>query len=384
MIPRLFKPSQSNSFFLLGARGTGKSTLLKEVITPELEIDLLLPSHYDPLLRNPEELLAQIRALQNSTGWVVVDEVQKLPGLLDIVHHAIEKYGTKFALTGSSARKLRRGQANLLAGRAYMYHLFPLTHREIGTEFDLTDALSFGTLPKVHTLRDHEERNLFLEAYAHTYLREEIQIEQTVRLLPPFRKFLEIAAQMSGSIINFSRIAREVGVDSKTAQSYFQILEDTLLGFFLPAYHQSLRKTQLRAPRFFLFDNGVKRALEGSLKVTLLPSTSAYGVAFEAFVINELIRLNAYLRRNFKFSFLATQSGGEVDVVIERPGQGVCLVEIKSTTSLREEHVKSLLSYSTSFKNASCYCLSRDPTAKRFGPVLCLPWERGLEALGLE
>lgn len=385
MIPRLLKPSDSHSFFLFGARGTGKSTLLREssLASAALSIDLLLPADFDLLLKDPQQLLARITSRKTPDGWVIIDEVQKLPVLLDIVHHAIETYGTKFALTGSSARKLRRGQANLLAGRAFVYHLYPFTHRELGTTFSLESALQFGTLPKVYELPSDSDRELFLTSYAQTYLREEIQAEQVVRALAPFRRFLDIAAQMNGALLNFAAIGRDVGVDDKTVRSYYQILEDTLVGFLLPAYHRSLRKTQIGSPRFYFFDCGVKRALEGTVATPLTPSTSAYGDAFEHFLITEMIRLNSYTRRQFRFYHIRTQAGAEVDVVIERPGLTAALVEIKSTTEVREEHVKHLNEFATSFEEPLLLCLSRDPARKRYGNVLCLPWEEGLVELGL-
>jgi uncharacterized protein len=385
MIRRLLTPSKNSSFFLLGARGTGKSTLLEHEIAPyaQLSLNLLLPSDFDPLLRNPQSLLAQIEGLSNPQGWVIIDEVQKLPALLDIVHHAIEKFDTKFALTGSSARKLIRGQANLLAGRAFVYHLFPFTYRELDSAFSLEEALNYGTLPKISEFQNSQDKELFLTAYAHTYLKEEIQAEQVVRTLSPFRRFLEIAAQVNGSLINFSAVARDVGSDDKTVKSYFQILEDTLIGFFLPAYHRSVRKTQLQAPRFFLFDCGIKRALEGTLTSLIQPSTSTYGAAFEHFIITEMVRLNSYGRKNFRFFYLRTQAGAEIDLIVERPGNSLALVEIKSTTDVREDHLKHLHELSSQFENPVCLCLSRDKKRKRFGSTLCLPWEEGIEEIGL-
>jgi len=385
MIRRLLNPSKSHSFFLFGARGTGKSTLLKEHIAPiaSLKLDLLLPAHFDPLLRNPDSLVSQIRALKDPDPWVIIDEVQKLPALLDIVHHSIEELGTRFALTGSSARKLRRGQANLLAGRAFVYHLFPFTARELGDRFQLDEALHYGTLPKILEFQEAEEKELFLSAYAHTYLREEIQAEQIVRALAPFRRFLEVAAQMSGSLINFSGVAREVGVDDKTVKSYFQILEDTLVGFFLPAYHRSIRKSQLQSPRFYFFDSGVKRALEGTLATQFTASSSVYGEAFEHFLISEMHRLNSYSRKNYRFFYLRTQAGAEVDLVIERPGASTCLIEIKSTTSVRRDHVSKLEEFSKSFENCECFCFSRDTVRKKIGVVNCFLWDEGLVELGL-
>lgn len=385
MIPRTLNISKSQSFFLFGARGTGKSSLLKSIFAPNeaLVLDLLLPVHCDPLLRNPQSLVEQVNALSSETRWVVIDEVQKLPALLDIVHYCIENTNKMFALTGSSARKLKRGQANLLAGRAFVYHLFPLTHIELGDNFSLNSVLNFGSLPKLLQFDNEQDREMFLTGYAHTYLREEIMVEQVVRALAPFRRFLEIAAQMNGELINFSAIARDVGIDSKTVRSYYQILEDTLVGFFVDAYDRSVRKTQLKSPKFFFFDCGIKRALQGAIGTTLTEASYGYGKAFEHFVIAEIFRLNHYLRRNFRLYHLRTQGGAEIDLIIERPGQKTILIEIKSTTLIRADHVKQLDLLHGQIKNSEAICLSRDPATKQIEKVMCYPWQKGLQHLGL-
>lgn len=383
MIPRLLNISKNNSFFLFGARGTGKSTLLKQRFCSEnlLTLDLLLPQFFDPLLRDPQDLLAQIRAMPKANRWILIDEVQKLPALLDIVHYAIENENAKFALTGSSARKLKRGQANLLAGRAFVYNLFPFSHLELRDNFSLNEALNYGTLPKLLDFSSSEDKELFLTGYTHTYLKEEIVSEQVIRSLPPFRKFLEIAAQMNGKLINFSSIASDVGVDDKTIKSYFQILEDTLIGFFLESYHKSIRKTQLKSPKFYFFDCGVKRALQGILSSPLLESSYAYGDAFEHFIITEIVRLNSYYRKNYKFFYVKVQGGAEIDLIIERPDNSTLYIEIKSTTNIREDHTKHLQNLPKHSDNISCICLSNDSTKKKFNQILCLPWKEGIEAI---
>jgi predicted AAA+ superfamily ATPase len=197
----------------------------------------------------------------------VIDEVQKAPKLLDQIHYEIEKRQIKFALTGSSARKLRRGGANLLAGRALMNHLYPLTHRELAADFVLQDVLQWGSLPEIFSAPSDLVRQEYLKTYVDSYLKEEILQEQLVRNVVPFRKFLPVAAQMNGKILNFSSMAKDLGVDWSTVKNYYQILEDTWLGFNLPIYHRSLRKQQLKGQKFYLFDLGVQRALERNLKV---------------------------------------------------------------------------------------------------------------------
>jgi len=238
MIRRLLIPLKSNSFFLFGARGTGKSTLINTLFQddPLLEINLLDPTVFEQATLALNDMTARIESAIESGKWVFIDEIQKAPKLLDVAQYMMDKKKAKFILTGSSARKLKRGGANLLAGRAYSYNLHPLTSFELGELFDLDQYLSFGGLPRVWNIKTPEERVLYLRSYVTTYLKEEIAEEQIVRKLEPFARFLPIAAQSSGKIINYNNISKDVGVSDQTVKTYFQILEDTLLGFFLPAH----------------------------------------------------------------------------------------------------------------------------------------------------
>ena len=318
---------------------------------------------------------------------VVVDEIQKAPRLLDVIHRKLEEgkrkgYSLQFVITGSSARKLRRGASNLLAGRAFVYHLFPLTAKELGSAFNLQKVLEYGSLPEVWNLEDPNLKTRYLEAYSRTYLKEEVWNEQIIRKLEPFSNFLEVAAQMNGQVLNYTKIARDIGVDTKSVQSYFQILEDTLLGFTLPAYHRSVRKRQLTNPKFYFFDTGVKRALERTLTVPLLPQTYAFGDAFEHFVFLEMKRYNEYAKLDYRFSYLKTHDGAETDLLIERPGKPIALVEIKSTQRIHPSMVKHLEMFSKEFAKSTAYVLSLDPKSQRFGPVQALPWQEGLKSLG--
>lgn len=384
MFHRIVTPLKTNSFFLFGGRGTGKSTFLRSYLPSEktLWVDLLDSKEEDRLRLNPDALHHEIIQKQNQLEWVVIDEVQKLPRLLDEVHRLIESTSVKFALTGSSARKLKRGAANLLAGRAFVNHMYPLTHVEMGDAFVLKDALKFGTLPKITQLSAELERGSFLESYALTYLKEEVWAEQIVRQLDTFRRFLDVAAQANGAILNYSNIARDVGCDTKTAQSYFQILEDTLLGYFLPAYHKSVRKQQRQAPKFYFFDSGVVRALTHTLTMDLPESTYAFGRAFEHWVILEAHRLNAYYRKDFRFYYLRTKDDVEIDLIVERPGRPPALVEIKSTDRVDEWDTRNVSRFLKDM-TAEGFCLSRDPVAKKIGDVHALEWREGLKALGL-
>lgn len=285
-------------------------------------------------------------------------------------------------MTGSSARKIKRGSANLLAGRAFVNYLFPLTHIELGKRFDLKEALEFGTLPKITQLKSTKEKQSFLRAYALLYLKEEIREEQIVRKLDPFRRFLEIAAQTNGEIINYSNIARDVNVDTKTVQSYFQILEDTLIGHILEPFHLSIRKRQRTNPKFYFFDLGIKRALDRTLTIELLPQTYAFGRAFEHFFITEILRFHAYFPKDYQFSYLCTKDNAEIDLIVERPAMPVALIEIKSTREVTERHILNLKRFRKDFKNSEAFCLSLDTTEKVIDNINILHWRRGLNELG--
>ncbi|MEY4629968.1 MAG: hypothetical protein RIQ81_88 [Pseudomonadota bacterium] len=403
MFERTCKIPKNNSFFLFGARGTGKTSLLRDQIIGDnlLWLDLLDRRIEDRYALTPdllyEECKAKSRLLsgigtsksdhqRKSFDWVVIDEIQKNPRLLDTVHRIIESQEfvpPKFALTGSSARKLRHGRANLLAGRAFVRNLYPLTHRELGEDFELNRILAYGALPKIFSCSDDAERADFLTSYGLTYLNEEVWAEHLIQDLDPFRKFLEIAAQSNGKVVNFANIARDVNAHEKTVKKYFQILEDTLLGFYLEPYHRSLRKRQISSPKFFLFDTGVKRALERTLRQELVPSTAIFGAAFEHLVISEAVRLNDYNQKDFKFSYFLSKDGGEIDLVIDRPGQPTALVEIKSSQRTDEFKTRYLRSLAPSLDKSESFCLSLDPHERIQDGVNYLPWQKGLVELGL-
>ena len=378
MVNRRVNPIQSNSFFLFGARGTGKSTLIRQLLPAEsLTFDLLDDEVFDRLLRQPG--IVEEACDSRKHEWIVIDEIQRLPKLLNLAHRMIEKYGQKFALTGSSARKLKRGTANLLAGRAFVNVLFPLTAREMGNLLVLYDVLRWGSLPKLLALASPEEKKAYLRSYCLTYIKEEIQAEQVVRRLEPFREFLNIAAQMSGKLINFSAIAREVGAHVPTVQTYYQILEDTHLGFRLPHFHRSIRKSQIESPKFYLFDNGVKNALEGSLDSIPAPATSGFGELFEAFVIQELDRLNHYEQKDFRFSFYRTRAGTEIGLVLSK-GQKIVLIEIKSSERVDEIEAGRLARLRPDFgESAKAYYVSRDPQQRLIDGVRCISWQNMLD-----
>jgi predicted AAA+ superfamily ATPase len=386
MFNRLCNLPKNNSFFLFGARGVGKTSLLRKVITTPsvLWLDLLDRRIEDRYALTPHLLFDECKS--NPYEWVVIDEIQKNPALLDTVHRIIEtKEFTppQFALTGSSARKLRHGSSNLLAGRAFVRNLFPLTHRELGDAFDLAEVLRFGSLPKIFSYQNTFDKEDYLASYGLTYLQEEIWAEHLIRDLDPFRKFIEIAAQCNGKIINYANIARDVNAHEKTVKKYFQILEDTLLGFYLEPFNRSLRKRQHKSPKFYLFDLGIKRALERTLRQGIVPATSAFSAAFEHLVIAEAVRLNDYNKKDFKFSYFLTKDQGEIDLIIERPGQSTVLIEIKSSGKTDERDTRYLRSVLPSLTNSEAYCLSLDPHERMQDGVKHLPWQKGLLELGL-
>ena len=344
-----------------------------------LLINLLLPEQASSFSRNPQSLLQIVEALPAHITHVVIDEVQKIPALLDVVHHLIESTDKKFILTGSSARKLKYGGANLLAGRAFVYHLFPLNVLEVESEFDLNECLSYGTLPQPFLYKTMDEKQRYLWAYTNTYLKEEIWEEQFIHELDPFRRFLEVAAQMNGKILNFSNIARDVGISDSTIQKYYHLLEDTLMGFFLEPFQHSFRKRLSKKPKFYFFDTGITRALSAQLSVPLLESTSAYGDAFEHFIILQIMQLASYYHPEYRFSYIRTKDDLEIDLVVERPGKRLLLIEIKSATLVHTEHLRNLNAVTQDLPNSEAICLSRETFAKRHGNVTVYPWLEGLK-----
>ena len=386
MIYRIISPSISKSFFLFGARGTGKTTFLREQFEATTRastwfIDLMDPEQEDLYSRRPKMLeleLIERKSRGEKIDWVVIDEIQRVPALLNVVHRLIESHKQRFVLTGSSARKLKRGAANLLAGRAHVSHLFPFTSIELKDQFKLDETLEWGTLPEVIGLINTSDRRRTLRAYALTYLKEEIQAEQLIRNLTPFRNFLEVAAQLNGKAVNFLRTGQALGVDHKTIQSYYSILEETWIGYLLPAFSLSVRKQQKMHPKFYFFDGGVKRALDGTLDSKLVPRTAAYGEAFEAWIINEILRFNSYFEQDYSLSYLETSGGGEIDLLLKK-GRSVIAIEIKATNQKDEREISKLETLAKDIPGIEAiYYLSQDPRPEKMGKVHCLFWREGL------
>lgn len=383
MIIRQLKLLKSNSFFLFGARGTGKTSLLQAEFvnnTKHIWIDLLKGQTELQFAESPDSLSGLIE--KQKPEWVIIDEVQKVPKLLDIAHLEIEARNIKFALTGSSARKLKKGGANLLAGRAFVYNLFPFTHLELGEKFDLNQALQWGSLPKLFDFSSDQERKLFLQSYVETYLKEEIFQEQLTRKILPFRKFFKLAAQSNGTLLNFRKIALDIGIDSNTVKTYFDILEDTLLGFYLPATEESFRKQQLKAQKFYLFDTGVTREIQG-LSNLPIASSQEMGPLYEQWIINEIYRLNKYSGKNYELTYLLTKGGLEIDLVLKEPRGKYIFIEVKSSNKVRESHLLHLTSLKKDFPKHRYICICQEPVARMQSGIEILPWQSVFLELGL-
>lgn len=385
MFKRSLQPSLSRSFFLFGPRSTGKSTLLK-LWLPEskaLWIDLLDPETERKLAQTPSLLTAMLEHehnLKKKRTWIVIDEVQKIPELLSIVHQFIYQKKFHFALTGSSTRKLKLGHANLLGGRASWLELFSLTHIEIGHKFNLNEVLKWGSLPEIFSL-SNDDKIRFLRAYSNIYLKEEIIAEQLVRKVQPFRNFLELVALQNSQIINYTKFAHDCAVDVTTIQTYFEILKDTLIGFELQPFHLSIRKRQRTNPKFYLFDNGVTRALSNMLEESIHPQTSAYGKYFEQFMVTEIFRLMKANEKEWKLSYLTTKDGKEIDLIIDINSKKRIVLEIKSTFSVQELQVTAFERLAQDIPLAKLIFVSQDPINKKFGKVQCLFWQDALKEI---
>ncbi|MBI2410899.1 MAG: ATP-binding protein [Candidatus Kerfeldbacteria bacterium] len=378
MISRKIQLPKNQSFFLFGPRQTGKSTLLRSLFAPAHTItyDLLKSEEYLRFSEHPELLRAEVQARKPTVTHIIIDEVQRIPALLNEVHWLIEQPNAPFfILTGSSARKLKRSEANLLAGRALTYQLFPLTTEELGPQFSLMRALQFGTIPSIYIENDDEVAIDRLHAYVDTYLKEEIEREAQIRGIAPFMRFLTLAAMENGNQINYSNIARQAGISYQTIKSYFQVLEDTLIGQFLFPYLKSQRQRLTKHPKFYFFDTGVVRALTKKLRVPLQPGTAEFGSAFEHFVILETMRLARYHKRDYLFSYYRSSTGVEIDLIIETPRGKTIAVEIKSSDNIDGTDLRHLRSFGKQYPEAVLYCVSRVPHKRVLDSISILPWQ---------
>ncbi len=369
--------SGAESCFLWGPRQTGKSTLLKTRFPEALYYDLLLSDEYRRLLARPEIIREECTA-QGITGAdqrnpVIIDEVQKVSELLDEVHWLIENRGIRFILCGSSARKLKRGHGNLLGGRAVRYELFPLTYREI-PGFSLIKALNDGLLPR-HYLSKTPKR--LLQSYIGDYLKEEIAAEAITRNVPSFNRFLEVAAITNGEMVNFTNIARECSVSAPTVKSYFQILKDTLIGDFLPAYRKRAKRRVIGAPKFYFFDIGLVGTLNRRGKVEI--GSELFGRAFEHFIFMEIRAHSSYSELFYPIHYWRTASGYEVDFIL---GDHEVAVEVKSVRQAHSGHFNGLKALQEDFKakHRILVTLETKPRTTAQG-IEILPWRVFLDRL---
>lgn len=355
--------AQEDSVFLWGARQVGKSTLIKKLYPDAKIYDLLKSDEYTRLLRRPQLLREELLSFGQET-LVVIDEIQKIPQLLDEVHWLIVNCGIRFVLCGSSARKLKRIGTNLLGGRAMSVKLYPFVSAEI-PDFDIIRAINHGMLPRHYLAINPQKR---LEAYIGTYLKEEIQDEAVVRQLASFNRFLDIAAQCNGEIINYSNIAQDCGVSAVTVKEYFTILQQTLIGYMIPAFTRSKKRRAITAPRFYYFDVGVANHLLH--RFNMQPGSVDFGHAFEHFLIQELVAYLGYSESNEQLSYWRTASGYEVDAVI---GDGRVAIEFKSTDEVQSKHTKGLKAFAEEYANARLIVVSMDCNSRMLNGVEVLP-----------
>lgn len=341
--------------FLFGARQTGKSTLLKEHFKGAIYFDLLNPRVRTAFKRNPNSLWEALQDKPSGT-LVIVDEIQKVPELLDVVHSLMVERGLFFILSGSSARKLKRSGANTLGGRAIPETLFPLVWPEV-TDFQIDKAVQNGMIPRHYMVEDATKR---ISGYVKVYLDEEIREEGEVRELNAFERFLEVAAFSDGEMLNYSNIAADCGVSAKTVKSYFQILYDTLIGYEIPAYRKEIKRKIIQAPRFYFFDVGIANFLMG--RHALKRGTEDYGHAFEHYVIQEIIAFKGYNEKRDIISYWHTYDQKEVDVII---GDAKVAIEIKSTEHVENRHQKGLKAFHEEHPECRLMLVSLDPITRK-------------------
>ncbi len=358
---------EKKSHFLFGPRQTGKTSLIHHTLKGVRVYDLLDTSIYLALSQNPGRIGQE---LTTKDRLVVIDEIQRLPDLLNEVHRLIETRGIRFLLTGSSARKLRRGGVNLLGGRARTKYLHPLTYKELGDKFDLARAMERGLLPSIYFSDDPWAD---LQAYAGSYLQEEILAEGATRNLPAFSRFLKVAALCNSQIVNFTNISNDAQVARTTVYEYFEILKDTLILYELPAWRKSKKRKPLASSKYYFFDVGVVSVLQGR---KFRPGTPEFGEAFETYLVHELINYSDYVSGE-NLSYWRSTSGFEVDFII---GDHTA-VEVKAKENLSVSDLKPLRALSEEKKLKRYLCVSLEPRRRRFEDVMVLPYKDFLEAL---
>ncbi len=376
MFERLIKdPLESRkSFFLFGPRGTGKTTWLKHRLPEALFVNLLQSEYYNRLSANPGHLRQLIPP--DHAGWTVIDEVQRIPALLNEVHDLIENRRLDFVLTGSSARTLRRSGVNLLAGRALTYRMHPLTVEEQQDAFDLRDSLWLGHLPARFGEPDPVK---YLKDYVQTYLREEVMQEGLTRNIGHFSHFLEVASFSQGATVNISAVAREAHIDRSVAENYFSILEDLLIAVRLPVFSRKAKRKLISQQKFYFFDAGVFRAIRPT--GPLDSEAEIDGPALETLVLQELRAVNDYYGYDYQIFFWRTRNHLEVDFVLYGP-RGLVAIEIKRSTQIQPRDTRALREFKKDYPPAKCFVFYGGPSTLYMDDVTVLPIEHALRNLG--
>lgn len=378
--PRLLKMNlpQRQSAFLWGARKVGKTTYLRHAFQSSVRYDLLASDLYFDFSKAPHHFREEVLQLSEEKlrEPIIVDEVQKVPPLLDEVHWLIENRGLRFILCGSSARKLRRGHANLLGGRAWRFQMYPLTFLEVGG-FDMLRAFNTGLIPSHYLSTDHKKT---LASYVVDYLKEEVQAESLVRNIPAFARFLDAAAFSQGQLTNFSNISRDCGVDAKTIREYFEILVDTHLAYLIePFVKKKSRRIISSLPKFYFFDVGVANALTKT-SIAILKGEAA-GRSFEHFILMELIAFRAYQEMDFDIRFWRTKSGLETDFVV---GNGAVAIEVVLTDRVDAKDFRGLKTFVEEFAPKRAIVVSNEKRPRlieisRYAAIEIYPWRVFLE-----
>jgi predicted AAA+ superfamily ATPase len=363
------------SFFLFGPRGTGKSTWLKMQFKEALYIDLLSPDLFRLYSARPERLREIIEGNPDKK-IVIIDEIQKVPVILDIIHQLIEeKKGIRFILTGSSSRKLKRTGIDLLAGRAILKTLHPFIASELGDIFNIENAMQYGLIPLIVNSKKPIES---LKAYVSLYLSEEIKMEGLVRNIGDFSRFLEVISFSNASILNSSEIARECQVGRKAVEGYLSVLNDLMVAHTLQVFTKKAKRHLISHPKFYFFDTGVFKALRPS--GTLDRPHEIEGSALETLVLQNLIAWNAYSENRNQIYFWRTRAGIEVDFIIYGP-DGIWAIEVKQSKDIRLKNLKGLISFKEDYPEAHCIILYRGYEKLKKGNILCIPCELFLKSL---
>lgn len=369
--------SENVSFFLFGPRGTGKTTWLKSYLSEKnishVYLDLLDYELFTRLTANPGHLTRYIP--DPNPEWVVIDEIQLVPECLNEVHRLIELKKLKFILTGSSARKLRQKGINLLAGRAIRFEMFPLTVNELKSDFKLDFSLQFGHLPTVFS---HESPKDYLSSYIQTYLKEEVLQEGLVRNLGVFSRFLEIASFSQGSLINYSEIGRELGLNYKTVENYFSILEDLLIGYLLPPFMKRAKRRLMKTNKFYFFDTGVYNQIRP--KGPLDRPEEIRGVALETLVFQELKAVIAYFKKDYKLYYWRTSHGREVDFVLYGES-GLIAIEVKHSRKIHSKDLAGLRQFKEDYSMAKCFVFYRGNHEENWDGLQVIPVSIALKNL---